>query len=198
MTHQICRVLDATLGKPEYQACKLVFYTSKEPSDITNAVFVLGAFLCSFLGATPEEAWQPFQGLDRRQCLPFRDATWVRSPYDLHVQDCWAGLVRALEHGMYCPLEFKHQEVLKHWLLRNFTKYVCMYVCISDHKTAPAAKGHCLTCAMRIMPATRGRITRAASDVLACGWAVPLLRLAGQWGHARPRAWSLLGFSGPA
>ena len=112
MMHQICRVLDATLKKPEYQTLKVVFHVSKEPNDVTNAVFLLGAFLCAFLGATPKEAWQPFQGLDRRRCLPYRDATWVRSPYDLCVQDCWGGLVRALEHGMYRPLEFNHQEVV--------------------------------------------------------------------------------------
>ena len=75
MMHQICRVLDATLKKPEYQGLKVVFYVSKEPNDVTNGIFLLGAFLCAFLGAAPEEAWQPFQGLDRRQCLPYRDAT---------------------------------------------------------------------------------------------------------------------------
>ena len=82
-----------------------------EPKDLTNAVFLLGAFLCVHLGATPKDAWQPFQGLARSLCLPYQDATWVRSPYDLHVQDCWAGLVRAVEHRMYSPQEFDHQKV---------------------------------------------------------------------------------------
>ena len=111
MMHQICRALDATLKKPEYQGLKVVFYVSKEPNDVTNGIFLLGAFLCAFLGAAPEEAWRPFQGLDRRQCLPYRDATWVRSPYDLHVRECWAGLARAVGHGMYRPVEFDPKEV---------------------------------------------------------------------------------------
>ena len=63
MMHQICRVLDATLKKPEYQGLKVVFYVSKEPNDVTNGIFLLGAFLCAFLGAAPEEACGPSRAL---------------------------------------------------------------------------------------------------------------------------------------
>ena len=58
-------------------------------------IYLVGAFLCLRLGATPEEAWGPFQSLkdtsNDPMCLPYRDATWVTSPYDLRVKECWAG-----------------------------------------------------------------------------------------------------------
>ena len=42
------------------------------------------------------DAWAPFSNLNGA-VKPYRDATWVPSPYDLHVRDCWAGLVKAVE-----------------------------------------------------------------------------------------------------
>ena len=34
-------------------------------------------------------------------------ATWVTpNPYPLHVRECWAGLVRAVQEGLYDPEHF--------------------------------------------------------------------------------------------
>ena len=78
----------------------IVFYTSREPTDVVNAVFLLGAFMCLHLGATPEEAFKPFDVL-RDLLLPYRDATWEKSTFDLHLCDCWAGLRQAVASGFY-------------------------------------------------------------------------------------------------
>ena len=195
----ICTVIDTTLKTPEYKTIKVVFYTSKEPNDVTNAVFLLGAFLCAFLGATPKQAWQPFQGLDRRWCLPYRDATWVRSPYDLHVRDCWAGLSRAVEHGMFRPLEFDPQEVIP---LRPPCPHSPSFSLSTPADTIwdlsifeQSASGLVVwSCAAGPLPHS---LVQLLTRWRAVG-AVFLLRRAGQWRLTRPRAWSLLGFSGPA
>jgi hypothetical protein len=89
----------------------VLYYTTQEATDVTNAIFLLGAFLCLKLGATPTQAWQPFSRLRKDVVLPYRDATWVRSTYDLHVQECWAGLVKAVKTGMYVPENFDKNEV---------------------------------------------------------------------------------------
>ena len=68
-------------------------------AEITNAVYLLGAFLCIYLGATVEQAWQPFSGLENSQLVPYRDATWAKSMFDLELKDCWAGLRRAMATG---------------------------------------------------------------------------------------------------
>ena len=114
--HHICQALEKTLLNPELKDVRVVYYTTQEPRDLTNAIYLLGAFLCLRLGATPEEAWGPFQSLTDKpdsgpMCLPYRDATWVTSPYDLHVKECWAGLVRAVATGLYDPQAFDKHEV---------------------------------------------------------------------------------------
>jgi hypothetical protein len=104
-----------TVLDPKLQDFRIVYYTSQDPRDVTNSIYVLGAFLCLHLGATPEEAWGPFQSLkdtpNGPMCLPYRDATWVKSSYDLHVKECWAGLLRAVATGLYDLQAFDKHEV---------------------------------------------------------------------------------------
>ena len=113
--HHICQALVKTVLNPKLQDFRVVYYTSQDSRDVTNSIFLLGAFLCLHLGATPEEAWGPFQSLkdtsNSPMCLPYRDATWVKSSYDLHVKDCWAGLVRAVATGVYDLQAFDKHEV---------------------------------------------------------------------------------------
>jgi cell division cycle 14 len=110
--HYICKAIGKKLQDPELEETRVVYYTSQHPKDITNAIFLLGAFVCLRLGATPAEAWRVFSKLPPSVCLPYRDATWVKSEYDLHVRDCWAGLVRALQTGLYDLKTFDVKEYL--------------------------------------------------------------------------------------
>jgi len=57
-----------------------------------------------------EQAWQPFSKLN--VVLPYRDATWIKSTFDLHVKDLWAGLLRAVATGVCARV------------------IVCVYVCV--------------------------------------------------------------------
>jgi cell division cycle 14 len=112
--HHICQALVKTVLNPKLQDFRVVYYTSQDPRDVTNSIYLLGAFLCLHLGATPEEAWGPFQSLkdtsNSPMCLPYRDATWVKSSYDLHVKEYWAGLVRAVATGLYDLQAFDKHE----------------------------------------------------------------------------------------
>lgn len=108
--HHISQALDRTLGEGGRRGAKVVYYTSLEANDVTNAIFLLGAYLVVRLGATVEETWKPFVHMPSKWCVPFRDATWVASPYDLHVKDCWAGLHRAMAQGLYDPAKFDKNE----------------------------------------------------------------------------------------
>jgi len=97
-TYQMCKHMQILLARLP-PGKKIVYHTSTDPSDISNSLYLLGAFLCMCLGSSPEEAWQPFAGLDPCLSLPFRDATWAKSPFDLHIIDCLAGLKRAMDEG---------------------------------------------------------------------------------------------------
>ena len=106
--HHLLEVLHKAVSRTADKAVRVVYWTSQEPQDITNAICILGAYLVTVLGATVDEAWRPFEQLPewlpcRKQpmCLMFRDATWVKSSFDLHVKDCWAGLQRAVSQGLY-------------------------------------------------------------------------------------------------
>ena len=107
--HHICQALYKTINNEK--GCPVLYYTTQNPIDITNAIFLLGAFLCLKLGATPNQAWRPFSRLPSELVLPYRDATWVKSTYDLHVRECWAGLLKAVKTGIYVPATFDKNEV---------------------------------------------------------------------------------------
>ena len=109
-THQVSDVLEAALfaacARPDDEASssgkrEIIFYTSRSPTDVANAIFLVGAFLCLRLNASPEEAWEPFKGLDPNSLPAYRDATWVPSTFDLTIRECWSGLSRAVRAGVY-------------------------------------------------------------------------------------------------
>ena len=109
MMHHFNEVLKRLMSSPRLRKSKIVYYTANSANDTTNAIFLLGSFLVCHLNATPEQAWMPFCNL-KGAVRPFRDATWVASPYDLHVRDCWAGLARAIANGLYDPCHFDEDE----------------------------------------------------------------------------------------
>jgi hypothetical protein len=84
-THAWCGKLHALLASPKHLGTKIIVYTSMEASDITNMITLLGAFLCLRMGYSVEDALRPFKSLHHSLIIPFRDATWVKSTFDLHV-----------------------------------------------------------------------------------------------------------------
>lgn len=87
-THHVGAILQRLLSDRKRARQKVVFAVQPEQlePDLTNAIYLLGAFMVLRLGATPEQAWAPFAGLDRHLVLPYRDATWTKSTFDLHVR----------------------------------------------------------------------------------------------------------------
>jgi hypothetical protein len=110
-THMICSKLHALLANPQQQGpTKIILYTSTKASDITNMITLLVAFLCLRMGYSAEEAFRPFSGLHHGLTMPFRDATWIRSTFDLYVEDCVSGFQRAVCAGIYKQNEFDPRE----------------------------------------------------------------------------------------
>jgi len=50
-THHVCTILKNLLKNSEYQDTKIIYYTSAEPADITNAMYLLG--VCSAPSCPP-------------------------------------------------------------------------------------------------------------------------------------------------
>ena len=49
---------------------------------------MLGAYLCIEEGISPDDAWSMFASLEPGTFAAFRDATFVKSTYDLSILDC--------------------------------------------------------------------------------------------------------------
>jgi cell division cycle 14 len=112
-THHVCTVLKQVLQRIEAEGTneeRVVFYTTRKPTDVANAIYLLGSFLCIHLNATPEQAWWPFKNLSPGSVPSYRDATWSKSIFDLHVRDCWSGLCRAISEGLYNVKNFDAAE----------------------------------------------------------------------------------------
>lgn len=97
---------------------KIVYLTSTKPKDVTNAMFLLGAFLIVHLKALPEQAWSPFSDFTA-VVVPYRDATWVPSPWDLTLLHCWQGVCRAIQVQLYSPEKFDEDEYFYYDLPEN-------------------------------------------------------------------------------
>ncbi|KAF6032959.1 CDC14A [Bugula neritina] len=94
---------------------KIVHYTSFDARKRANAAFLVGAYSVLYLKKTPEEAYRPLIVGDRDHYLPFRDASFGTSSYNLTVLDCLNGINKALIHGFinfdsFDADEYEHYE----------------------------------------------------------------------------------------
>jgi protein-tyrosine phosphatase len=109
MTHHFCQVLKDLLCQRRLDNTKICYYTSTGQNDLTNAIFLLGAFMVIHLDVHPEQAWQPF-GKFASVIRPYRDATWCPSPYDLSLLHCWQAVRKAMRCNLYHPDTFDAEE----------------------------------------------------------------------------------------
>ena len=66
---------------------------------MTNAVFLLGAYMILKEGLPPSAVTASFAALDPAFLLPYRDATFAEPDFDLTLADCWRGLALGTSLG---------------------------------------------------------------------------------------------------
>ena len=91
------RQLDSELNT--FSSCVLLYVVDNGQRELTNAVFLLGAFMVMRLGYSLDDIVQIFSTLDPSLITAYRDATFSPSDFDLTLEDCWAAIVKAMEHG---------------------------------------------------------------------------------------------------
>ena len=79
----------------DFPESKIVFYADPGRRALSNAVYLLGAFMILRLNSTATETSKRFSWLDPNLLEPFRDATFAKADFPLLLLDCW----RALERG---------------------------------------------------------------------------------------------------
>jgi hypothetical protein len=83
------RMVREKLSSPQLEGYKtIVVYTGNSPQQRSNLAFMLGAYLCIEEGVSPDDAWSMYASLEPGTFAAFRDATFVKSTYDLSILDC--------------------------------------------------------------------------------------------------------------
>ncbi len=84
------RLLDGELAS--FPDSKIFFCVDVGRRPLTNAVFLLGAYMILKLEMASSNVARRFRWLDPSLIEPYRDATYSRPDFHLHLIDCWRGL----------------------------------------------------------------------------------------------------------
>ncbi|KAJ1476471.1 protein-tyrosine phosphatase-like protein [Baffinella frigidus] len=88
-----CRVLRSLLHDPQLSGRPVVYHTKTGSETLSNAAFLLGAYLVIVEGLSPEDAAAPFS---RIQPSPFK-----AFPDETELLDCLRGLARGAHAGFF-------------------------------------------------------------------------------------------------
>ena len=86
----------------EIETCampNIVVITESGPRALTNAAFLLGAYMLLKLDRKPSDILSCFSAMPKSSFRHYRDATYSESDFDLRLIDCWGGLQRGKELG---------------------------------------------------------------------------------------------------
>jgi cell division cycle 14 len=97
------RILDVEIES--FPDRRIVICVEKGRRYLTNAVFLVGAFMLLKHNMAPQCIVKCFRWLDESHIEPYRDATFVPSDFDLYLVDCWQGLAKGKALGWvdYAP-----------------------------------------------------------------------------------------------
>ena len=78
---------------------KIVVYAEDGRRSLTNAIYLLGAYMILKLDWDPNQVERCFRFIDPAFLESYRDATFVRPTFRLHLIDCWRGLAKGKAHS---------------------------------------------------------------------------------------------------
>ncbi|XP_044288152.1 dual specificity protein phosphatase CDC14A isoform X1 [Varanus komodoensis] len=113
--YRFCCKLNKKLKSFSLSRKKIVYYTSFDQRKRANAAFLIGAYAVIYLKKTPEEAYRILLSGSNPPYLPFRDASFGNSTYNLSILDCLQGIKKAFQHGFvdfktFDADEYEHYE----------------------------------------------------------------------------------------
>ena len=91
------RQLDEELH--QFSSCTFFYSIDSNRRSLTNAIFLLGAYMILRLRMDAEEVVDRFNWLEPTMTVPYRDATFSVPDFDLSLSDCWRGLIKGIELG---------------------------------------------------------------------------------------------------
>jgi hypothetical protein len=91
------RMLDSLLAT--YKDKTLVLCVEAGRRRLTNAVFLIGAYMIRRQNKAPAEISESFRWLGPDQIEQYSDATYSEPDFRLQLIDCWRGLEKGMTHG---------------------------------------------------------------------------------------------------
>ena len=82
-----------------YPLNKIVWCIDEGRRNLTNAVFLLGAYMILKQGKLSGEVAARFSWIDEMMLEPFRDASHFAADFELQLIDCWRGLEKGVQRG---------------------------------------------------------------------------------------------------
>ncbi|XP_030809266.1 dual specificity protein phosphatase CDC14A [Camarhynchus parvulus] len=101
MLYRYCCKLNKKLKYFSLSRKKIVYYTSFDQRKRANAAFLIGSYAVIYLKKTPEETYRMLLSGSNPPYLPYRDASFGNSTYNLTILDCLQGVNKALQHGFF-------------------------------------------------------------------------------------------------
>ncbi|XP_071292245.1 dual specificity protein phosphatase CDC14A isoform X3 [Agelaius tricolor] len=99
MLYRYCCKLNKKLKYFSLSRKKIVYYTSFDQRKRANAAFLIGSYAVIYLKKTPEEAYRMLLSGSNPPYLPYRDASFGNSTYNLTILDCLQGVNKRVENG---------------------------------------------------------------------------------------------------
>ena len=96
-TIDFVRLLDEQLAS--FADSQVIVVADHGSRGLTNAVFLIGAYMMVKLEMAPDEVAHSFRWLDPDSIESYRDATYSTPDFRLHLVDCWRGLAKGRELG---------------------------------------------------------------------------------------------------
>ena len=96
------------LSNPKLQDSIIYHYTSTHPSKRANSALLMGAFMVIILNKTANEACSCFESVEA--FIPYVDASYQPSSFELYIEDCLKGLEKATKLGWFNFSSFNLRE----------------------------------------------------------------------------------------
>lgn len=100
--------LNSILHNAKLADCIIYHYTSTQPGKRANAALLMGAFQIVMLHRTADEACNAFQHVE--SFLPYVDASYQPSAFQLYIEDCLKGFEKAIKLGWFSMETFDLKE----------------------------------------------------------------------------------------
>lgn len=132
--------LNSILKDPKHQKSIIYHYTSNQLSKKANSALLIGCYQILVLRKTADEACQAFEQLEA--FIPFVDASFQPSNFDLYIEDCLKGFEKAVKLGWFSLDTFdlksyEHMSSIENgglnWIVPN---KLLAFVCPANERTA--------------------------------------------------------------